>query len=378
MIRLVDRLRALPPWRVDAVLATCFVLAALITNPPASGYRTRDAVAVVMILGATVPYFARSRAPLPVFAVSTVAAAALVARGYASGAIPMAIAVGAYTIGANRPLRELVAAAALLDAALVVMLLADNPGFHLGEFVTSFAAFAATMLAGRTMQSRRLRIEALEREHAEAARRAALDERLRIAQELHDVVAHSLGVIAVQSGVGLHLLDTDPDQARRALEHISGASRSSLAEIRRTLGLVRSGAVTHAPAPGLDDLDRLVQEVTQAGLPVTVNLADEARHLPAGIELAAYRIVQEALTNSLRHAGATSADVRLDVTDNALRIRVFDDGVARPGDQKPGGHGLVGMRERVAVYGGSVEAAPAPGGGFCVSATIPCDDVRLP
>ena len=199
--------------------------------------------------------------------VTLTATAALFIDGYDAGALPFLVAVGIYTVGAYRPLREVVAAAVFVIAALFVMLVADSPRFAVPEFATSVPIYVATMLVGWTMQSRRLREDAFEREQGEAALRAAADERLRIAQELHDVIGHSLGVIAVQAGVGMHLIDSDPAEAKNALEHISRTSRSSLAEIRRLLGLVRSGegADTYAPTPGLSDLARLADEVTDAG-----------------------------------------------------------------------------------------------------------------
>jgi signal transduction histidine kinase len=363
-----------PPWRIDAVLATCFVAAGLATTGRAgAGYPPRDAVAVGLILAATLPYYARRVAPLPVFAVSVAAVAALFARGNAGGALPMVIAVGAYTVASYRPAREVMAAAVWLNAALVAMLVAGSPGFGVPEFVTSVAVYAATMLAGWTMQSRRLRLDAAEREQEEAAGRAAADERLRIAQELHDVVAHSLGVIAVQAGVGMHVLDADPAAARRALTNISRTSRSSLAEIRGLLGLVRGGesAAPYAPTAGLGDLDRLALEMADAGLPVTLEVVDDTSEVPPGVELAAYRIVQEALTNSLRHAHAHQATVRLEARGETVHLTVSDDGSGRNGGRTSGGHGLVGMRERVAVYGGSLEVGPAPEGGFRVDATLP-------
>ncbi len=379
--RAVEQIRRTPPWLIDAVLTTCFVVGALTTTTrPGGDYARRDALAIVLILGATLPYLGRRLAPLPVLAVSVVAAAALFARGNSGGAIPMAIAVGAYTVGAYRPPREMVAGAVLVDSALVAILVAGNPGFHVPEFLTSVAVFTAAILAGWTMQSRRFRVEALEREEGEASRRAVADERLRIAQELHDVVAHSLGVIAVQSGVGMHLIDTDPTEARRALEHISRASRSSLAEIRRVLGLVRSGeaVVTHTPIPRLSDLPLLVSQINDAGLDVTLEVTGETGCVPPGVELAAYRIVQEALTNTLRHAHAACAAVRLRVQPGAVCISVWDDGQGSTTDPTSGGHGLVGMRERVAVYGGTLSVGPVPGGGFGVEARIPYDDEPAP
>ncbi len=373
----LERIRRIPPWRVDAVLATFLVLIGLMTTNHADPvYEPRDGLATGLILAGTVPYVARRRAPLPVFAVSQTAIAAVFALGYHGGALPFVLAVGAYTVGAYRPLREVVLAAALQNVSFVVMVLAGSPGFAIPQWVTSVPVFATTMLVGWTMQSRRLRFDALEREQGEASRRAAADERLRIAQELHDVVAHSLGVIAVQAGVGMHVIDKDPDEARRALEHISRTSRSSLAEIRRLLGLVRSGepTVAYSPTPGLADLPQLARDVDEAGLPVDLDVADGTGGLPPGVELAAYRIVQEALTNAVRHAHAQKATVRIDRSAGRLHVVVSDDGSGSKGGGRSGGHGLVGMRERVAVYGGSLEVGPSPEGGFRVDATIPYDE----
>jgi signal transduction histidine kinase len=381
VVSALERMRRMPPWRIDAVLATCFVVTGLTTTSQTSAvYEPRDGVAVGLILAATLPYYARRLAPLPVFAVSLGAVAALFVQGYAAGALPFVIGVGAYTVGAYRPRREVVLAAALMCAAFVVMLVGNSPDFGGAEFVTSVAVYGATMLVGWSMQARRLRQDVMEREQGEAALRAAADERLRIAQELHDVVAHSLGVIAVQAGVGMHVIDTDPAEARRALEHISRTSRSSLGEIRRLLGLVRSGGptVAYTPTPGLADLPRLALEVADAGLPVDLDVADNKGYLPAGVELAAYRIVQEALTNALRHAHAHRATVRLDVHRGCLRVVVSDDGSGHNGGRRSGGHGLVGMRERVAVYGGSLDVGPAPEGGFRIDATIPYDEDPAP
>lgn len=375
------RLRKTPPWRIDAVLASFLVLVGLITTTNATpANEARDGVAIALLLAATVPYYARRLAPLPVFVVSHLAVAAIFSLGYPGGGLPFVLAVGAYTVGAYRPLREVVAAAAFQNVTLLAMLFAGGPDFGVAEYVTSVPVFAATMLVGWTMQARRLQYDALEREQAEASRRAAADERLRIAQELHDVVAHSLGVIAVQAGVGMHVFDTDPAEARQALEHISRTSRASLAEIRRLLGLVRSGeaSASYAPTPGLSDLPRLADEVAGAGLPVDLEVENRPDNVPPGVELAAYRIVQEALTNSLRHARAHLATVRLDVGDGRVRVVVSDDGSGGNGSGRPGGHGLVGMRERVAVYGGVLDVGPAPDGGFRVVATIPYDEDPLP
>ena len=382
---LVERFRRMPPWRLDLVLATLFVVTGIgTTGHDEPVYEPRDGVALVLVLFSTVPYYARRLAPLPVFIVTMSATAALFVGGYDAGALPFVVAVGGYTVAAYRPMPEIVFAAIYMYGAFVVMLLADNPGFQGAEFIASVPVFGATMFVGWTMQARRLRYDALEREQGQAQLRAAADERLRIAQELHDVIGHSLGVIAVQAGVGMHLIDSDPDEAKRALEHISRTSRSSLAEIRRLLGLVRAGEgePAYAPTPGLADLPRLRDEVSGGGLTVDLEVAPDATDLPPGVELAAYRIVQEALTNAVRHAHAKTAAVRLNVASGILHVMVTDDGMGSDGRgrraaARPGGHGLVGMRERVAVYGGSLVAGPNPGGGFRVAATLPFDEDRL-
>ena len=363
------------------MLAALFVVTAVTTTwKPDPGYDHRDGVALALILLATAPHVLRRVAPVPVLVVTLSATAALFIQGYDAGALPFLIGVAVYTVAAYRPWREVVAAAVFVNLTLFVMLVADSPRFAVPEFVTSVPIYAATMLVGWTMQQRRLRYESLEREHDQAAQRAAADERLRIAQELHDVIGHSLGVIAVQAGVGMHVMDSDPAEAKKALENISRTSRSSLAEIRRLLGMVRAGegSASYTPTPGLADLRRLADDVTGTGLEVDLSLADDARDLPPGVELAAYRIVQEALTNARKHARASRASVSLDVDGGALRVVVTDNGVgslSNNGEQRSGGHGLIGMRERVAVYGGSLEVGPVSSWGFRVAATLPFDEV---
>jgi signal transduction histidine kinase len=293
----------------------------------------------------------------------------------AGGVAPTLLLLGAFIVGAYRPAREVAVAAIAMAGMLVVLLLGAIPEFGGVEFAVTTGAFGIVMLIGWTMQSRRRRIEAFERERLAAERRAAADERLRIAQEMHDVVAHSLGLIAVQAGVGMHVIDSDPAEAKRSLENISQASRSSLAEIRRLLGVIRTtdGAPSYTPAPGLADLRRLAKDVTAAGLTVEVQIEGDVDGVPPGVGLAAYRIVQEALTNSIRHAGASHSVVRLDSDAGQLVIEVTDDGNG-PKVTNGGGNGLVGMRERVAVYGGSLEAGAGPGGGFRVIARVPYEE----
>ncbi|MCB0993709.1 MAG: sensor histidine kinase, partial [Acidimicrobiales bacterium] len=211
------------------------------------------------------------------------------------------------------------------------------------------------------------------------AARAVAEERLRIAQELHDVVAHSISVIAVQAGVGSHFLDDSaPAEARDALDAISQTSRATLAELRRLLGVLRGedGAPSRQPAPTLSDIGELVERTRELGVPVTLDVrgTPDAEH--RAVEMSAYRVIQEALTNVIKHAGETR---RVEVTvahrRDGLDVEVADDGrgLAQPtsSDLPSGQHGLLGMRERVEVWGGTLDAGPRPGGGFTVRATFP-------
>ena len=380
------RLRGAPQGLVDPVLAAGFVVAAVLTTASATAegadvapYEPRNALAVALILLSTAPYAVRRRAPLPVYLLATAALTVLSAAGYAEGILPLVAVVGAYTVGAHRPVHEAVVAGLATGVFLCVLYLSESRGFGASALGLNAALFGSAILLGRNVQSRRLRLRALEVGHEEAARRAASDERLRIAQELHDVVAHSLGVIAVQAGVGSHVLDTEPEEARRALDTIARTSRTSLSEIRRLLSDVRDrdGAPGYVPAPDLGDLPRLVDDVRHAGLRVELDLDGEAARLPGGVGLAAYRIVQESLTNTLRHADADVATVHVAVIGGSVTIEVLDDGRATVGGDRDG-HGLIGMRERAALYGGSLETGPRPRGGYRVAAVLPFEPEPVP
>ncbi|MFH8985533.1 sensor histidine kinase [Streptomyces varsoviensis] len=226
---------------------------------------------------------------------------------------------------------------------------------------------ASELVRGRREQWVRDRAE-----RAAAERRRADEERLRIARELHDVLAHSISVINVQAGVGLALLDRDPEQARTALTTIKAASKEALGEVRQVLGALRApGDAPRSPAPGLDRLPELTEQASSAGLAVDIAVKGERAELPPGTDLAAFRIVQEALTNIVRHSGSRTARVRLRYAPDLLELRVDDDGPGTAGTTTGGGNGLVGMRERVAALAGAIEAGPRPDGGFRVVARIP-------
>ncbi|WP_435812337.1 sensor histidine kinase [Streptomyces smyrnaeus] len=230
----------------------------------------------------------------------------------------------------------------------------------------------ALCTAGELARVRLAERERRAREEEEAAERRADEERLRIARELHDVLAHSISVINVQAGVGLALLDSDPAQARAALTTIKAASKEALGEVRQVLATLRApGDAPRAPAPGLDRLGELTEQAASAGLRVTTRTEGTPVPLPPGADLAAFRVVQEALTNIVRHSGSRTADVRIHYGTDVLELLVDDEGPATGTGPTGGGNGLTGMRERAAAFGGTVEAGRRTDGGFRVRATIP-------
>jgi signal transduction histidine kinase len=396
---LSERIRRANPWVVDSVVAGVFVALGLLSTQgrgtvPRADYQPADALSVVLVLATSVPFAFRRRAPLAVLLVASAAVSLLVALGYNPGLTPTFLLLGAVTVGADCSLRTTVVAAVAVVAALVT-LVAVAPGFDAGNFVTQSALFAVMFMFGITLRTRKARVAALEeravaveREKQEEARRAIADERLHIARELHDVVAHSMGVIAVQASVGEHVIDTSPEQAKDALHAISDVSRSTLTEIRRMLGVLResdgevpdgaAGApAVYTPAPGLGELDRLTRELAGAGVPVEVSYEGARVELPRSVDLTAYRILQEALTNVLKHAGRAHASVLVRYEPGALGLEIVDDGRGVNGRAEStgrGGHGLVGMRERVAVYGGTFDAGPRRGGGFRVAVRLPYEE----
>jgi signal transduction histidine kinase len=289
--------------------------------------------------------------------------------------------------------RDRVAVATLFASAVVMGVAVDLQPDRvaiLATYVESELGILVAWLTGRNLRLRRARwaeltarTERAERDREEEARRAVTEERLRIARELHDVIAHSMSVIAVQSAVGNHVIDSQPGEARQALAAIEATSRSALTEMRRLLGVLRQegeprGSLT--PAPGLADLASLAGQVQDAGLKVWINVDGQRGDVPAGIDLSAYRIVQEALTNVIKHGAASAADVTIRYRPDSVTVEVADQGAGAPSAKVPApradsGHGIIGMRERVAVFGGEFSAGPGPGGGFLVRACFPIAEV---
>ncbi|GAB2885481.1 sensor histidine kinase [Streptomyces mayteni] len=329
-----------------------------------------DAVGLLLlVLG---PLLLLARRALPRLAAFGAAAVTLgyLALGYPFGPVFLSVAVAtchAVTAGHRR---AAVGAMALLWAGL--LLTAEGP-LNWGEAAATAAWMVAVLAVSEAVRTRREQRAAERAERAAAERRRADEERLRIARELHDVLAHSISVINVQAGMGLALLDSDPEQTRTALTTIRSASREALGEVRQVLDTLRApGAAPRTPAPGLDRLADLAEQAAHAGLRVETSTEGTRAPLPPGADLAAFRIVQEALTNVVRHSGSRTARVRLSYAPELLELRVDDDGPATgSGGAGGGGRGLLGMRERAAALGGTVTAGPRPDGGFRVVARLP-------
>lgn len=322
--------------------------------------------AVGFAVAAALVLFAVDRWPLAVVAVGLLVAGYFVVGGR-DGPIFFSVVAAAFLVALKRPSREwiwlvLVSAAFVWLGLLARGMALDDVEFHPWQATGVTALMAAVAAIASAVRSRI-------RARAEMAARAATEEQLRMAQDLHDGVGHGLAVIAMQSGVALHLLDRDPEAARSALEAIRETSRESLDALRAELSQLTSEEAPRTPRRGLGDLDLLVERVRTAGLGVTVT--GEVGEVDDAAGEAAYAILQEALTNVLRHAAATAVFVELGRTGDVLSMTVTDDG--RGGEVHDEGMGLHGMRERATALGGSLTAGPVPGGGFRVHAVLPVE-----
>jgi signal transduction histidine kinase len=348
---------------------------------------------IPLAFGLTVPIVFRRKHPIGAYYTAVAAGGVQVALGVRPAATDLAILILLYTLAAYTPRRTSVwgLAVCLAGSAVGVLRWFSLTNHSLLQWLTAGATLLAgpALLAwvlGDSMRYRRAyyasledRAARLERERDAQAQVSAAAERARIARELHDVIAHNVSVMVVQADGASYALDTDPGRAREALAAISATGRQALAEMRRLLGVLRreeaGGASELAPQPGIGELGELLDQARGAGLPVSFTVEGDPRPVAGGAALAAYRIVQESLTNTRKHAGpVASASVLLRYSPDTLVLAISDDGRGDPGGSAvPGapGHGLTGIRERVAIYGGSVTAGPRPGGGFEVVATLP-------
>jgi signal transduction histidine kinase len=385
---IATRLR-LPVQVQDAVLAVSVALFQLLgtyrataNQPGAHPLGDPAGLGYLLLAAGGLILLVRRRWPVAVFLTTTAIGLVYYAAGYPDGPAAIGLFVATYTLTAQgdgrRSLQIVAAGIALL--AVAWLLVGDLQSFNPAGWVLfriGTAVMAATL--GESVRGRRvLAAEAVERaERAEQtkeaeARRRVDAERLRIAREVHDTVAHAIAVINVQAGVTAHVLDRRPQQARETLVTIEQTSARALGELRATLGMLRDAEDRRAPTPGLGQVEELVGMAREAGLDVKLEVASPPRELPSAVDQAAYRILQESITNVIRHAGPARVTVSLTYGPADLQLGITDDGCGpRHADGSQGGRGIVGMRERAALLGGELTAGPRQGGGFQVQARLP-------
>ncbi|GAA1426242.1 histidine kinase [Streptomyces thermospinosisporus] len=381
------------PLALDAALAAGVLLCMLAGSflephdPQGAswGLRTPDPLSLVLMTLGAAALVLRRRAPRTVLAVTSAFSLTESVTGDPRAPVAMSAVIALYTVAATTDRPTTWRVGLLTMTVLTGTAMAAGPlPWYAQENLALFAWTGIGATAGDAVRSRRAFVQAIreraeraERTREEEARRRVAEERLRIARDLHDVVAHHIALVNVQAGVAAHVMDRRPDQAKEALSHVREASRTALGELRATVGLLRQSGDPEAPtepAPGLDRLDELAGTFRSAGLTVEVARADQDTDLPAAVDLAAYRIIQEALTNVQKHAGPDArAEVSIVRVGPHIEITVLDDG-AGGRDHEPapgGGHGLLGMRERVTALRGTLTTGPRYGGGFRVHAILP-------
>jgi signal transduction histidine kinase len=395
--------RAQPPWLwwlgpawfrdvfVAAVISTIVIGGTFGAQNRQHQIRHLDALGIALLAVIGAAMFLRRRQPVACLIIVGAGVSVYFSFGYAWGPvfIPLVIAIGGAVLAGYRLLAWV--------ACGVIYAFISLGGYYLGGVghrpglsgaLTNAAWPLVILIGAEVVRAGRERAASAARGRAELSRRRASEERLRIAQELHDVLAHNISLISVQAGVALHLMDERPDQAaqqaRSSLTAIKQASKEALGELRSVLGMLRSPSDEQAPlspVPGLAQLGDLTSRATAAGLAVQTEVTGDQRPLPAGTDLAAYRIVQEALTNVIRHAGARNVAIRVSYGDTSLGIQIEDDGGGAGGFSDAGGataagNGIAGMRERARLLGGELIARPKPGRGFIVRATLPLGGAR--
>ncbi len=389
--------RGWPGWRVDLAVA---LLAAVIqvggtymvAQYHHQGYRPLDGVAYTLLAAGPAALIARRRHPSAVLAV--IMSATLLywvgfghPLGYPRGPVFVALVIAFFTVAVrgSRWVPWVAVAAGWLGFALLGPIASGRRPLSLAGALGLGAWLLVLVTVAEVVRARRERALAAARSREEETRRRISEDRLRLARELHDVLAHSISLINVQAGVALHLMDERPEQARTALTAIKQTSKEALTDLRGMLGVLRQadpGDAPRSPAPGLARLDDLAAGASGAGIKVKLGIEGEARPLPAGLDLAAFRIVQEALTNVARHAGPATATVTIRYGERELAVRVDDDGRGVPPEllrhfaapaPPDGGNGIRGMRERAEALSGQLTAGSRPGGGFRVDARLPLD-----
>ncbi len=389
MASIATRLR-LPVQVQDIVLAVAVALFQVLGTSRAVGNQPEarllgdpDGLGYLLLTAAGLALLVRRRWPVAVFLTTTAISLVYYAAGYPDGPASIGLFVAIYTLTAQGDGRRSlqIVAAGIAVLAVEWLSVADLQSFNPAGWVF-FRIGTAVMAAalGESVRGRRVlaaeaeeRAARAEQTKEEEARRRVDAERLRIAREVHDTVAHAIAVINVQAGVTAHVLDKRPEQARETLVTIEQTSARALGELRTTLGMLRDADDRRAPTPGLGQVEELVGMAREAGLDVKLEVASPARELPSATDQAAYRILQESITNVIRHAGPARVTVWLTYGPDDLELRVADDGRGPRdgGDRAARGQGIVGMRERAALLGGELTAGARPGGGFQVHASLP-------
>ena len=365
-------------------LAALGVIGLFTENTTEFEFRERDAFVVGLMLLSTLPVVLRRWAPHTVLAVTGTASVLIELFDYYAPIGGLGVLVALYSVAAHtHDRRRSMWALSCTMVAILGIYLAHPGGFEAGGLISNVVLFATAWILGDNLHTRRAYVRSLEERaqlaeagREEEAREAVRNERVRIARELHDVVAHGVSVMVVQAGAARKVLDRDPARASEAMSAIESTGRESLNELRRLLGMLREAEGSRSgrvPQPGIEHLTTLIEQTRSAGLAVELNVEGTPRPLAAGVDLSAYRIVQEALTNTIKHAGPAKASIRLCYGEDALELVVSDDGRGSLGGGNSRGHGIVGMQERVGVFGGELRVGNRPGGGFTVRATFPLE-----
>ena len=386
------RLQSIDPKWVDAALAVFAVvlIAISMVTQANSQYKEMTPLAGTILSATGLALLLRRSHPLTGLVLAGMPVFIFTCLDYDVAGASAALLLSVYAVGAyGKRLQSLLGLGYVLGIILVIWLV-GTPEFDSGQVLQNWAVFTAAWMFGQSMATRRKYLSSLEERAAlleadreRKAHEAVIGERRRIAQELHDVVAHAMSVIAVQAGVGAHVIDTNPDEARKSLAAIEATSREALQEMRRMLGVLREegdakGLLTSGPNQA--DLDALVAKVEAAGVPVTVRYeGDLTKFIPSSVRVNGFRVIQEALTNVVKHAGRASAVLTLGRSPGMVWVEVVDDGRGITGEPSTDGTGvgIAGMRERVALFGGRLETGPRPGGGFRVAAWFPFEDAPV-
>jgi signal transduction histidine kinase len=378
--RTLDR-RSLIYDALIAVGATALAFSVFLSILESIRDRAQLMGAVLVVVHNASLVFRRVR-PVHVVCVQIITGLAVAGLSLPVEVLGIGILIGTYTVAALQGPRISVPALAVIELSVYA---AQQISGHDPDVSTQFGNAIVVAVAwslGNSAYARRvyadeleLRNQELRRTRDDLARAVVSEERLRIARELHDIVAHSLSMIAVQSGVGAHVIDSRPEEGKRSLQIIEEASKSALTEIRRVLGILRKNDAdaTLDPVPRLRDVGALIEHISDTGPQIELQLYGDISTLPAGADLTAFRVVQEALTNVVKHANCARARVVITRSPTQLRVEITDDGSGTPTSSSSDGQGLIGMRERVEMFGGQFEAGPLPNGGFRVGVRIPLE-----